>query len=195
MLERRKYLAKYVQSNTNVVDDGVKHVNQILDRKCYLYDEHIEKFRRLLKEISNNEFELQYCLLHQIPEMIVPVSPDRDHIQILLIDLGGPVGHRICSYYKKETGEINIYDSATMFSSDSTAAMFLMRLYPTNNNYKGREVQQQDNTYDCGVFAIAFPTTLYSGQDPVGKRYNREKMRQHLVQMLQSKRIEAFPEG
>jgi Ulp1 family protease len=57
-----------------------------------------------------------------------------------------------------------------MFSSDSTAAMFLRRLYPTNNNRKCREVQQQDNTYDCGVFAIAFPTTLYSGQDPVGKK-------------------------
>jgi hypothetical protein len=124
------------QSNTNLVDDGLKHVNQILDRKCYLDDEHIEKFCRLLKEISNNEFEPQYCLLHQIPEMLVPVSPDRDHIQILFIQLGGPVGHRICSYYKKETGEINIYDSASMFNLDSTAAMFLRRLYPTNNNYK-----------------------------------------------------------
>ncbi|KAK0070963.1 hypothetical protein PV325_013763 [Microctonus aethiopoides] len=54
-------------------------------------------------------------------------------------------------------------------------------------------VQNQLNGYDCGVFSIAFAVTSLHGLAPESVRYDREKMRSHLLHMLTANKIEHFP--
>eukprot|EP00731_Ephydatia_muelleri_P000953 Em0001g953a len=47
-------------------------------------------------------------------------------------------------------------------------------------------VDKQKNGHDCGVYAIAFATSLCYGQDVMSIHYDNHKMRQHLVECLEA---------
>ena len=55
------------------------------------------------------------------------------------------------------------------------------------------DVQKQSGGYDCGLFAIAFATSLVYGVQPGNVRYDQPKMRKHLCQCLEEERIRPFP--
>jgi len=55
-------------------------------------------------------------------------------------------------------------------------------------------VQQQSNCNDCGVFAIAFATSLVFNIKPDKVKYDVNLMRLHLIKMLESNVIEHFPQ-
>ena len=54
-------------------------------------------------------------------------------------------------------------------------------------------VQQQKGGNDCGVFAVAFATSLVFGQCPTHRQYTQKQMRCHLVQCLENKEMISFP--
>ena len=54
-------------------------------------------------------------------------------------------------------------------------------------------VQQQTNCVDCGLFAIAFATSLAHNENPVRRVYNTTKLRQHLVSCLEAGKVSVFP--
>ena len=54
-------------------------------------------------------------------------------------------------------------------------------------------VQQQANGVDCGVFAIAYATSLAFGENPTLCSYNVPLMRQHLVNCLEKEMMYPFP--
>jgi len=54
-------------------------------------------------------------------------------------------------------------------------------------------VQQQRNGVDCGVFAIAFASSLAFGEDPCITTYDTTKMRDHLISCLEKNEITVFP--
>ena len=54
-------------------------------------------------------------------------------------------------------------------------------------------LQFQSGTYDCGLFSIAYATSLAYGVDPSYCRFNQSKMRGHLYQHLMNKRMVPFP--
>lgn len=51
----------------------------------------------------------------------------------------------------------------------------------------------QGGTYDCGVFAIAFATSIAHGIDPVKSYYDQKKMRRHLYDCLTAGKLTPFP--
>ena len=53
--------------------------------------------------------------------------------------------------------------------------------------------QQQSNTADCGVFAIAFATAICNGQDPEKLLFKTSDMRKHLNDCLEDKKMWQFP--
>ena len=56
-------------------------------------------------------------------------------------------------------------------------------------------VQQQTNSVDCGLFAIAFATSLAFGEDPANVTYDSKKLRMHLIKCLNKKQMTCFPKS
>ena len=54
-------------------------------------------------------------------------------------------------------------------------------------------VAKQTGGDDCGLFAIAFATSICHNRDPVRVQYKQEKMREHLLQCFQKSFMEPFP--
>eukprot|EP00794_Sanderia_malayensis_P010417 gene10417-11507_t len=54
-------------------------------------------------------------------------------------------------------------------------------------------VQQQENGYDCGVFAIAFATCLVNYIPPETVEFDVAQLRQHLFKCLKTGKMELFP--
>ena len=57
------------------------------------------------------------------------------------------------------------------------------------------KVQQQNNSFDCGVFAIAFLMEILTHTDPARKHFTStsQEMRNHLHDLLTLKKYESFP--
>ena len=55
------------------------------------------------------------------------------------------------------------------------------------------DVQQQRNTNDCGLFALAFATALCSGQEPRHLSFEAGAVQEHLLKCLDMEDTEPFP--
>jgi hypothetical protein len=58
---------------------------------------------------------------------------------------------------------------------------------------KTMNVARQTGSGDCGLFALAFATSLCIGQDPVNIIYSQQHMRNHLHDCLSSGVLTPFP--
>ena len=101
----------------------------------------------------------------------------------------------LSSYGATRSGELAVYDS--MFENLSTSTVALVRhlqsLYVSPPGAVMWPVQQQQDCYSCGLFALAFAFSIASGQDPCGLRYDRDSMAQHLVWCLEHGVVRSFP--
>ena len=59
-------------------------------------------------------------------------------------------------------------------------------------NVKYIDVQMQDGSADCGVFAVAFAATLASGGRPGAFSYCQARMRHHLLSCLERSELTPF---
>lgn len=60
-------------------------------------------------------------------------------------------------------------------------------------NLKFDDVHQQNDSNSCGLFAVAFATSLCFGQSVSTLIYDKSKMRSHLMQCLLAKKMSPFP--
>ena len=72
--------------------------------------------------------------------------------------------------------------------------LFLNKLYPWKPKLKFHLVQQQPNNTDCGLYAIAFATSICIEDKPEYIQYDESQLRTWVVQLLKEKRIKRFPE-
>ena len=112
---------------------------------------------------------------------------------IQILNTGG--NHWVClSSIGCSSGHINLYDSFfhdVVCDDIEEQARSLL-----GQEFRGINVvpiQQQLNGSDCGVFAIAFATSLVFMQDPLSIQFDIPKMRPHLSRCLRSSRMEPFP--
>ena len=54
-------------------------------------------------------------------------------------------------------------------------------------------IQKQTNLVDCGLYSIAVLTSLLLGDDPTTLVYNKDELRSHLLEVLETKVISPFP--
>ena len=54
-------------------------------------------------------------------------------------------------------------------------------------------ISAEPHLHVCGVYTIAFATSLCYGQDVMSIHYDRQMMRQHLVECLDAKKMFPFP--
>ena len=92
--------------------------------------------------------------------------------------------------------EVKVYDS--MFHSTTyTTKKQIASILRTRSFCVKLQIgmtQFQENSVDCGVYAIAFATDLCHGNDPVQFKYDSPfKLRLHLLNSLKAQKIEPFP--
>ena len=94
-------------------------------------------------------------------------------------------------------GEVNLFDS---YSSCGIVPDHVMKQVATILHEEGpdmtiniKPVQQQTNGLDCGVFAIAFATSLLNGEDPTNVTYDVQQLRPHLLSCLDQGHLVPFP--
>ena len=95
------------------------------------------------------------------------------------------------------TGTINVYDSLPncYLSSDTkrqiAAILFLSDQRKITVNFV--DVQIQSNGSDCGLYALAFTTSLCCGDNPSKINYRSHKLREHLFNCLENHVMTSFP--
>ena len=94
-----------------------------------------------------------------------------------------------------ETANVDMFDSLpSMVSSrteDQIADICMSEEKEITLNIKN--VQTQNGGDDCGLFALAFATSLCFGEDPSNIAYTQHKMRNHLQQCFVNRCIMLFP--
>ena len=58
---------------------------------------------------------------------------------------------------------------------------------------KVKPVQQQHNSFDCGVFSVAFMVDVLHDGKPIGQGYDVDQMRQHLLSCVENGKFSPFP--
>ena len=96
---------------------------------------------------------------------------------------------------QESTAIINVYDSLYTSLSTSTKEQICALLCTMNSSIDIRfvDADKQANTSDCGLYAIAYATSLCCGQDLCSIQYCEQTLRKHLVTCLQRGRITPFP--
>lgn len=123
---------------------------------------------------------------------IQPVDLNNEYFQILF---SGSInnGHWIAIWYVNNV--IHVYDSLNTFSLNDDHIIFINRLFPNKENLRVtyEEVQQQTNSHDCGVFAIAFVVSIAFGKCPCSVKFDINLMRRHLYLMFENFTLAPFP--
>ncbi len=93
-------------------------------------------------------------------------------------------------------GVINIYDSMPNCELHSSTKRQIASILMTNE--KSIEVQFvnmqiQSGASDCGLFALAFATSLCAGVNPAQLKYIQHDFRSHLFKCLENRKIIPFP--
>ena len=88
-----------------------------------------------------------------------------------------------------------VYDS--LYSSASPSQMMQITSLVYSKDKKTsllfKDIQMQDGSSDCGVFAIAFASAITYELDPGTFLFDQSKMWQHLLKCLQKSKMSMFP--
>ena len=91
--------------------------------------------------------------------------------------------------------EVYVYDSMYSSASSSLQMQIASLLHTEHSsiilNY--RDVQRQRKGDDCGLFAIAFATSLIHGIKPEECVFDQAQMRSHLMQCIEDRCLTVFP--
>ena len=94
-----------------------------------------------------------------------------------------------------EHGVVKIYDSAPPFvtsrNREEIAALLCANTKSITLEYMN--VHRQIGTSDCGLFALAFATSLCHADDPTQHLYTQDAMRAHLIAAFESGKLKDFP--
>ena len=85
----------------------------------------------------------------------------------------------------------SLYDSMPESTAEQVCA--LMHTPEKEITMLFANVRKQHNSSDCGVYSIAYATSLCHGEDPVKRLYTGRKMRQHLRCCLLLGEFTPFP--
>ena len=91
---------------------------------------------------------------------------------------------------------VNVYDSLYQSLSQCTIDQICVVMFSTNDAVDVRfiDVEQKTNNSDCGVYAIAYATSLCFSEDMSCIQFCVIKMRSHLVSCLEKGPNVSFPE-
>ena len=93
------------------------------------------------------------------------------------------------------SGVVSIHDSLNTQPTEELIKQISQLFSPDGSTpaYTQLKCHKQLGGTDCGIFAIAYAIDILLGNEPQNIRYDQNKMREHLVNCLQSGKMTAFP--
>ena len=158
-----------------------------------LTQDHIYYAQMLLKAQFSNFNGLQSTLIQNKPVSTCSSGKVTNKLQV--IHCNG--NHWIAASNVKHDGhyDVAVYDSIYRTINNDTDQI-IYNLFQKGEQkpvIKVMNCQKQVGGKDCGLFAIAFVTSIAYGDDPVKTRFLQDKMRFHLVKCFRDKKMEKFP--
>ena len=197
MLQQQDEAQGKTTNNKWVTRCGVQlttyHKNILSSQSEWLDDLIITASQNMLKKQYPHIKGLHATSLSQILEMVSP--PDGEFVQVLNVTNN----HWIAlSTVGCKASTIKVFDSSGMSRSElpnHTLKVIarLMQCKKRSITIEFVNVQQQEGADDCGLFALAFITTICSGHDPSIRCYEQRAMRRHLSQCIQKGHMTEFP--
>jgi len=145
-----------------------------------LTDKQINVAQRLLKEAFPKVNGLRLTLLQNQDHKEATVN----RIQILHIN----GNHWVCAATTSKGKLVHVYDSSYTGWDKSSYKMLQTQFYCSPCNIKFANVQKQFGSTDCGLFSIAYATSVAFQEDPSQKSYNQDLMCEHLMDCFYSKK-------
>ena len=124
-------------------------------------------------------------------------KPSKGFVQILF----NGKDHWVCTSNLIDGGKnVKIYDSMHSTCQNTIKKQLDVLVSPKSIISVEKVQSQLENGQDnpnnrglCGLFAIAFATSLCFGEDPGARKYNTDGMRHHLYDCLRARHMSKFP--
>ena len=175
---------------------------QVIKTGEWLNDNIIYAAQCLLSEQSESKISgwqsTQCCKRENLFSALPPYTP---FIQILHV----ANSHWITTTNISQNGEhyfdtVCLYDSMVVGSSACSPSIvrYVCSFFKPPRKCRAirfdtMNIAGQKNSSDCGLHAIACATELVHGCDPVVSEFDTKKMRPHLIECLENKRMSRFP--
>lgn len=155
-----------------------------------LTDDHMFLFNEIL-ELNQIGFIMQPTIFLQNLSSIKENQSNSKFVQILFSG-SNDAGHWTAVYY--DGSFLHVYDSLG-WKLNMDHKIFLKRIFPDFEEliviYE--KVQKQQKKFNCGLFAIANIISIIFGICPCLVEYKESQMRNHYLDMIESKKLTTFP--
>lgn len=169
-----------------------KQDEQILLAGGWLSANHISAVQKLLRKTYPTQEGLNDTSI-LAERLFWPSKPDR-FVQIIHVSGShwACLSNQFCSL-----GAVDLYDSLHTYPAQNEGilkqACAILKSEMSSVTINVINVQYQDGSSDCGLFAVAMAFDLCNGIDPFLKNYDQSKMREHLRLCFEKKNVVSFP--
>ena len=164
---------------------------EIIESGSELTDRHIQYAQQLIKNQFSTIGGLHSTLFQSQSRESLPDNS----IQVIYCS----ARHHwiVVSNMECKKGVVNVYDSLFTFLDDETVAIvknyFGDKSAKRKVKYNMAKVHKQKGTKDCGVYAVAFLTSLAYHHDPAEVQYCQDQMRSHPCDCFTKGKLVPFP--
>ena len=193
---KRKLITKdKLETNTSTSSIRFDKLYSTIRQGGKLSDEHISAACRLLRQQFPDSQGLYTPVLGQNlsfpPVNSILLLAGYSYIQILHTGSDHWVTVSIESEQDVKTYD-SMFHSVTYFTKKQIASITRSKSHEII--LKMGQTQIQENSLDCGIYAITFATDLCYGEDPSQKKFDKPyKLRMHLIDNLRQQKMEKFP--
>lgn len=162
----------------------------LLSECAWLNDQLMDAAQKLICEEIGTPFTFQSVLNSQKRDREPFRNVYEEHIQLL----HDGSNHWILSFCSNGRVQVcdSLYSTLTRSSRKSIRSLY-------KNYFSGTEVisflpvQRQPDSFNCGLFAIAFAAELLDGKSPSDATFSVDKMRNHFLKCLEKQKLSPFP--
>lgn len=194
-----------------VIDDNSPGPQQWIQfSDSNVYNTHFTLYQANKCNIANPNGWLMDSEIHAAQQLLKAQFPHLDGLNdpdILSGDLVTPAvtefvqiintgGHSVClSTVGCTDGHVKVYDSMGTSPSRTAIINSCQMLFYNGKRVtvSNQKVQRQQGASDCGLFAIAFATSLCFGNDPQEISYAQPLLRSHFIACLEDHKMIPFP--
>ena len=134
---------------------------------------------------------MQECMLSDalnfepLNDFVQILNCTRNHWSGICISTVGCQPGKVNMFDSMCTGDIPLSTKEAVASLLCTTKRFISLVFP--------DVQQQPNHYDCGLFALAYASSVCNNLDPATINYDQHCLRPHFLKCLKNGEFKSFP--